>query len=80
MHDALQLERLGVPATVVITAPFQGLAARTAESLGLPGYPAVVVPHPISTRDAGQLARLAAEVADAVEARLTAPAPAVARA
>ena len=51
MHDALQLERLGVPATVVITDPFQGLAARVAEGLVAPGYHALVVPHPIATRD-----------------------------
>jgi len=51
VHDALQLERLGVPATVVITAPFQGLAARTAAGFGVPAYHTLVVPHPIATRD-----------------------------
>lgn len=60
------LEQLGVPAAVVITEPFQGLAASFARSLGMPGYPAAMVPHPVSSKDEPWLAATAARVADAV--------------
>lgn len=66
------MEQLGVPATVVITEPFQGLAASFAKNLGAPGYPPVMVPHPVSSKDMDHLRALAAAVADAVAARLLA--------
>ena len=58
LRDAVAFERLGVPATVVITDAFVGHVARFADALGLPGYPALVVPHPVSSKDAEHLARL----------------------
>ncbi len=70
MHDALQFERLGIPATLVLTEPFVGLAANFAVNLGAPGYPCVTVPHPISTRDDAALDALATQVADDLAARL----------
>jgi hypothetical protein len=71
LRDAVAFERLGVPATVVITDAFVGHVARFADALGLPGYPALVVPHPVSSKDAEHLARLAAGMADAAVAQLT---------
>lgn len=59
MHDAIQLERLGVPATVVITDPFASLVDAFAATLGMPGYPAVVLPHPVSSEDDATLQQLA---------------------
>lgn len=50
----------------MLTEPFQGLAATFAANLGVPGYHAVVVPHPVSSRNEDQLraiARAAASVA-----------------
>lgn len=73
MHDALQFERLGIPATLVMTEPFQGLAANFAANLGAPGYPCITVPHPISTRDDAALDDLADQVADSLVLRLTGP-------
>lgn len=70
MHDAIQIEQLGVPATVMITEPFQGLAASFSVTLGLAGYHSVTVPHPISSKDEAQLERLAALAADTVAAQL----------
>lgn len=66
------LEEAGVPATVLITEPFQGIVASHAARLGAPGYHALVVPHPIWSRDDAGLASLARQVADAAVAQLTA--------
>ncbi|MGE0502013.1 MAG: UGSC family (seleno)protein [Rhizobiaceae bacterium] len=50
LQDALQLERLGVPASVVITDAFIDVCGRVAARLGFPGYQPIVVPHPAATR------------------------------
>jgi hypothetical protein len=54
----------------VLTEPFVGLAAGFAASLGAPGYPGVVVPHPIATRDDAALDALADRALDDLLARL----------
>ena len=71
MHDAIKMERAGTPAAVVISDPFQPLAARFAENLGMPGYPPIMVPHPVATRNEEYLRRLAQQIAPAVIAHLT---------
>ena len=68
------LEEAGVPATVLITEPFQGIVASHAAKLGAPGYHALVVPHPLWSRDEDGMRALARQVADAAVAQLTAAA------
>lgn len=70
MHDAIQIEMQGTPATLVITEPFQGLAASFSATLGLPGYHNVQVPHPIASKDDETLKTLAKRVVATVEAQL----------
>ena len=71
MHDAIQFERLGIPATLLITEPFQGLAASFGATLGAPAYPSVMVPHPISSKPREHIREVAERVAPDVAARLT---------
>jgi hypothetical protein len=71
LHDAIQLEEQGIPATVIITEPFQTLVASTARNLGAPRYPTVVVPHPIASKDEDHLRSLAHSVAGTVHWQLT---------
>lgn len=65
------MERLGVPATVVITNAFTGLAASFATSLGAPGYRFVAVHHPIASLAEPLLGQLADQAVEAVYAHLT---------
>ena len=51
MLDAINLEKQGIPAVAVVTEPFARTAAVLAELNGLPGYPFVVVPHPVGSLD-----------------------------
>ncbi len=62
----------GTPATVMITEPFQGLAASFSSTLGLPGYHNVQVPHPIASKDEDSLKTLAQRVVATVESQLIA--------
>ena len=42
-------ERLGVPAMAVMTERFVSAAELMARVLGMPGYPFVVISHPVSS-------------------------------
>ncbi|HET6506989.1 MAG TPA: UGSC family (seleno)protein [Baekduia sp.] len=71
LRDAIAFERLDVPATVVITDAFVGHVGHFADTLGMPGYPTLVVPHPVSSKDAEHVRRLAEGLADAAVAQVT---------
>lgn len=58
------MEQRGVPATAIITEPFKMTAEMTAVSGGMPDYPCVMIPHPISSNDAGTLAKKAVVAVD----------------
>ncbi|HEX9842164.1 MAG TPA: hypothetical protein VGC20_05415 [bacterium] len=49
MHDAIELESLGLPAAVVVTTVFAHEARVQREALGMPGLAPVVITHPLST-------------------------------
>jgi hypothetical protein len=49
LHDAVTAERLGRPAMGVMTSRFVSAAELMARVLGFPGYPFVVIPHPVSS-------------------------------
>jgi hypothetical protein len=49
LHDAVTAERLGVPAMAVMTERFVSAAELMARVLGMPGYPFVVISHPVSS-------------------------------
>lgn len=65
------MEELGIPATVVITEPFQSMVASQARNLGLPGYHNVMVPHPIYAKTDDELRSLARSIAESVRRQLT---------
>ena len=58
------LEQRGIPATVLITEPFQTVVASNAAKLGAPGYHCLTVPHPIWGKDEAALRELARSIAD----------------
>jgi hypothetical protein len=74
LADAIRMENAGVPATVLISDVFTGHVAAFAVTLGMPGYHSAVVPHPVSSKDDAQLARLAAAVTAQIAGQLAGPA------
>jgi hypothetical protein len=70
LHDAVQFEQRGTPAAMITTEAFEQHVASFAETFGMPGYPAVAIPHPVSTRGDDELRAIAAAVAPLVAARL----------
>lgn len=70
VDDAVEMQRRGVPAVVVISDVFQGLAASFAASRGLAGCPTAVVPHPVSSKSDAHIAELARRVVGTVHQQL----------
>jgi len=47
VHDAIELEKMGVPTAAICTEPFVSSAKAMSEIRGIPDYPFVVLPHPL---------------------------------
>ena len=62
MHDAIEAERLGIPAVAVITDRFERSARIVAQLNGLPEYPFAVIGHPVAN-DSDDALRVKAEIA-----------------
>lgn len=55
MHDGIHLDRAGVPAATICTDHFVATAQATATVWGVPDYPVMYMPHPLSTRSDEEL-------------------------
>jgi hypothetical protein len=71
LHDAIQLEALGVPSMLVVTEPFLPIVKSFAPTIGMDDYPAVAVPHPVAPLDDDALKKLAEGILDEAVDRLT---------
>jgi hypothetical protein len=70
VHDAVRLERRGIPTAVVGTEPFIDEAIEQARVLGMPELRIVTVPHPVQLLTREQVEELADRALDEVIARL----------
>ena len=61
MHDAIELERHGKPTALVCTQPFIPTARAIARVQGIPNYPFVALPHPLTSLDDAALTQRARE-------------------
>ena len=70
MLDAITFEKRGIPAAVVITAPFVPTAEAMARLSGMPGYPYAVAPHPFGSLTPIQVAERADELVERIQSLL----------
>ena len=73
MLDAISFEKRGIPAAAVITEPFVPTAEAMARLAACPGYPVAVIPHPIGSLAAAELAARADAIATRIDALLIDP-------
>lgn len=71
MHDLVHLERRGIPAVAVATAPFADEAIEQARRLGMPDARVVYIPHPVQLLTDEELSARADVIFPAVLAALT---------
>jgi hypothetical protein len=69
--DLVHLERRGIPAVGIATAPFADEAVAQARLLGMPSARVAYIPHPVQLLTAGELAGRADAVFGDVLAALT---------
>jgi hypothetical protein len=48
VHDTIEFEKRGIPATVIITQAFRNAAVFQFKGKGMEGHPYIELPHPIS--------------------------------
>lgn len=71
VHDAVRLERLGIPTAAIGTEPFVDEALEQARLLGMPDYRMVLIPHPVQLLTTAALHAVADASLTQILARLT---------
>ena len=72
VHDTVEFEKRGIPATVVITQAFRNAAEFQFRGHGMEGHPYVELPHPISNLKPGEMKALTLRHVEEVVRQLTA--------
>ena len=72
VHDTVELEKRGIPATVIITQAFRSAAVFQFKGKGMEGHPYVELPHPISNLKPEDMRALTLQYVDQVVKQLTA--------
>jgi hypothetical protein len=55
VHDTVEFEKRGIPATMILTSVFTNAAIHQFRVRGLDGHPFVELPHPISNLTTEQM-------------------------
>jgi hypothetical protein len=58
VHDAIEFEKRGIPAAVIITQAFRNAALFQFKSKGMEGHAYVEMPHPVSNLSADDMRAL----------------------
>ncbi|HWI12698.1 MAG TPA: hypothetical protein VNT02_00515 [Burkholderiales bacterium] len=72
VHDTIELEKRGIPATVIITQAFRNAAVFQFRSKGMEGHPYIELPHPISNLKPDDMRELTLSYVDRLAAQLVA--------
>ncbi len=72
VHDTVEFEKRGIPATVVITQAFRNAAVFQFRGKGMEGHPYVELPHPISNLKPDEMKALTLRHVEDVVRQLTA--------
>ena len=72
VHDTVEFERRGIPATIILTSIFSNAAIHNFRARGLEGHPFVELPHPISNLTRSQMRTVALRHVGALVRQLTA--------
>ena len=52
IHNSIELEKKGLPTTVICSSKFETLIETTARAKGFPNFSHLTLPHPIAENDA----------------------------
>lgn len=72
VHDTIEFEKRGIPATVVITQIFRNAAVFQFRNNGMPGHPYIELPHPVASLNPDDMRQLTLRHVDELARQLTA--------
>jgi hypothetical protein len=72
VHDTVEFEKRGIPATVIITQAFHSACVFQFRGKGMEGHPYVELPHHISNLKPDEMRALTLEYVDQVARQLVA--------
>ena len=72
VHDAIEFEKRGIPATVIITQAFRNACVFQFRAKGMAGHPYVELPHPVSNLTPAQMREVTLRFVDELVRQLTA--------
>ena len=72
VHDTVEFEKRGIPATVILTQVFRNAAVHTFRTKGMDGHPLIELPHPVSNLTADEMRALTLQYVDRFVRQLTA--------
>ena len=71
VHDAVEFEKRGIPATVILTQIFKNAAIHQFKSRGMEGHPLIELPHPISNLTRAEMRMVTLKYVDQLVRQLT---------
>jgi hypothetical protein len=72
VHDTVEFEKRGIPATVVITQAFRNSAVTQFRNKGMDGHPFIELPHPVSNLTPAQMREVTLRHVEDIVRQLTA--------
>ena len=71
VHDTVEFEKRGIPASVFLTQTFRNAAIHAFRVKGMEGHPYVELPHPISNLTEAQMRAVTRRFVDAFVKQVT---------
>lgn len=71
MHDTIEFEKRGIPATVFLTQVFKNAAVYQFRTKGMDGHPFIELPHPVSNLTPDEMRALTGRYVDDMVRQLT---------
>ena len=71
VHNAVEFEKRGIPATVVITSAFRNALDQQFKGKGMPGHACIELPHPVYYLSREELSRVSCDYLAQVVAQLS---------
>ena len=72
VHDTVEFEKRGIPATMFLTQAFRNAAQYQFRSKGMDGHPFIELPHPVSNLTPSEMRALTLQYVDQMVRQLTA--------
>ena len=71
VHDTVEFEKRGIPATVIITENFRSAAVWQFRGKGMDGHPYIELPHPVSNLTPEEMREVTLRYVDQLVRQLT---------